>query len=463
MSDYEFWKELGTIFDAVLSYQRKNVEFNKRFISPWVQLGNVFDQSGSAAERIRGLRQAAEIAPRDAQNWSDLGDALYQAAQFDEAVEAYKKSIALDPLNGRTASNLALAFAAQGNYDEAIPLYRESIELLTEPNEKAVAWNRLGDAHRKAGDYGNAVLAFHKADQLNAEGEVPEAQAGQVVDPPTLAESAAVEENKKAAAESATPEAAGESQPEAAVSEETVSAGAESNLPAAEPEQVAEVADASTVELANVDAAGSGEAPAPSEPAQAAAASEAVASETPGAGQAASAYDEYLNDNLEPIRISAGEPDETRVEPEAQTETEAVAGLEGAAESGEQNAHIWNELANVYLNSGRYEEAIPAYIKAVRLDPNFGWAHSNLGMAYMFRGQNAEAAVHFQRSIEVFTDNKDKAVSWNRLGNLYRKQNDYDNAIAAYQMADELDPQSASLSLRSRFHLLGSLPEPVPV
>jgi len=35
--------------------------------------------------------------------------------------------------------------------------------------------------------------------------------------------------------------------------------------------------------------------------------------------------------------------------------------------------------------------------------------------------------------------------------------NDYNNAIAAYQTADELDPENATLSLRSSFGLLGNL------
>ena len=43
MSELEFWKDLGNIFDAVLNYQKKNVEFNNRFINPWIRLGNIFD------------------------------------------------------------------------------------------------------------------------------------------------------------------------------------------------------------------------------------------------------------------------------------------------------------------------------------------------------------------------------------------------------------------------------------
>jgi tetratricopeptide (TPR) repeat protein len=67
-----------------------------------------------------------------------------------------------------------------------------------------------------------------------------------------------------------------------------------------------------------------------------------------------------------------------------------------------------------------------------------------------------EAILLYQRSIELFKSDKDKAVSWNRLGNVYRRINDYENAIASYQRADELDPDNTTLSLQSRFSLLGN-------
>lgn len=36
MSEFEFWKDIGNISDAILSYQKKNAEFNNRFINPWI-------------------------------------------------------------------------------------------------------------------------------------------------------------------------------------------------------------------------------------------------------------------------------------------------------------------------------------------------------------------------------------------------------------------------------------------
>jgi tetratricopeptide (TPR) repeat protein len=121
-----------------------------------------------------------------------------------------------------------------------------------------------------------------------------------------------------------------------------------------------------------------------------------------------------------------------------------------------KNAHVWNELGNVYFNRGAVEDAIIAYSKAIELDRLFAWPYSNLALAYVQKGSFAEAMLLYQRSIELFKNDKDKAISWNRLGNVYRRLNDYDNAIAAYQRADELDPDNSTIYLQSRFSLLGS-------
>ena len=86
------------------------------------------------------------------------------------------------------------------------------------------------------------------------------------------------------------------------------------------------------------------------------------------------------------------------------------------------------------------------------------WAHGNKSSRQsILLEKYAEAVLLYQRSIELFASDKDKAVTWNRLGNVYRRLNDYDNAIACYQRADELDPNNATLSQRLRFSLLGSL------
>jgi tetratricopeptide (TPR) repeat protein len=178
------------------------------------------------------------------------------------------------------------------------------------------------------------------------------------------------------------------------------------------------------------------------------------------------AYEEYLKDNNEPVNILQAQSDEQPAPSEASPAapvTKVDASGEVRMEMDTKNAHAWNELGNVYYNTGAFDDATLAYSKAIELDRGFAWPYSNLALTYVQKNRFAEAILLYQRSIELFTSDKDKAISWNRLGNVYRRMNDYDNAICAYQRADDLDPDNTTLSLQSRFSLLGSFAmEPKP-
>jgi tetratricopeptide (TPR) repeat protein len=113
------------------------------------------------------------------------------------------------------------------------------------------------------------------------------------------------------------------------------------------------------------------------------------------------------------------------------------------------DASKWNEEGNACFNRGAFDEAIAAYNKAVQLDPLFGSPYSNLALTYLNQGQNAEAILLFQKSIDLLHSDAEKAISWNGLGNAYRRINDYPNARAAYRKAAELDPSTAGIRDRA--------------
>lgn len=120
------------------------------------------------------------------------------------------------------------------------------------------------------------------------------------------------------------------------------------------------------------------------------------------------------------------------------------------------NAQVWLELGNLFFKSASYIEAVEAYTNAVKMDPDSGWAYSNLAMSLVFQGKYKDAIPVYMKSIELFADDKDKATSWNRLGNVYRKLNDQENAAKAYQTAVILSDEKTNLLTRARFSLLGN-------
>jgi len=73
-------------------------------------------------------------------------------------------------------------------------------------------------------------------------------------------------------------------------------------------------------------------------------------------------------------------------------------------------------------------------------------------------GNFQEAISLYKKSLDLLKNDQEKAITWFRLGNAYRQNNDYRGATAAYRQADALDPENALSLKRSNFELLSNIP-----
>lgn len=251
--------------------------------------------------------QLGMLESRDPKVWNSKGNIHFQDQDYENAIAAYNKSIELDRSFGWPYGNLAHTYLQMGKYAEAILLYQKSASLLEKKEEKAAAWNALGNIYRHLNEYENALHAYQKADECDPQ----------------------------------------------------------------------------------------------------------------GAGQ----RDRQDLSSLEP---------------------------------NSHSAQVWLELGNLFFKSGLYKEAAGAYGNAVKIDPTSAWAQSNLAMSLVYLGKYREAASIYLKSIDLFETDTEKAITWNRLGNVYRKMNDEYNARKAYQNAVSLSNEKASLLTRTRFSLLGN-------
>jgi peroxin-5 len=80
----------------------------------------------------------------------------------------------------------------------------------------------------------------------------------------------------------------------------------------------------------------------------------------------------------------------------------ALASTVAGTVNSEQNLHLlWNRLGATLANSGRSEEAIHAYERALELRPNFVRARYNLGVSCINMGVLPEAAGHLLGALEM--------------------------------------------------------------
>ncbi len=114
-------------------------------------------------------------------------------------------------------------------------------------------------------------------------------------------------------------------------------------------------------------------------------------------------------------------------------------------------ADVYNMLGIIFNLNGKLKEAIRAFGKAVKLNPGYMEAATNLAVTYNDIGQyekaknaldKARESSHFKTLKEM--ENKlikSKLSNMHaQIGNLYVDVNDYDSAIEEYQKALKLQP-----------------------
>ncbi|MGZ6346209.1 MAG: tetratricopeptide repeat protein, partial [Anaerolineales bacterium] len=117
----------------------------------------------------------------------------------------------------------------------------------------------------------------------------------------------------------------------------------------------------------------------------------------------------------------------------------------------------WNEMGNLLINSKKFNEAIEAYKKAIETDPKNGQPYSNLGFIYYRMGKYDFAVLLYKKSIDLLSSPEDKAISWNMLGDAYRRLGDYGNALEAYKKSGENKPAVSPVMARARAALLENI------
>jgi eukaryotic-like serine/threonine-protein kinase len=98
-------------------------------------------------------------------------------------------------------------------------------------------------------------------------------------------------------------------------------------------------------------------------------------------------------------------------------------------------AHV--ALGSAYKVSGRTNDAIPEFQRALQLSPNSDEACRRLASTYMAVGNKTEAIVNFKKAIDA---NPNYWENHNQLGAAYLKLGDYGKALASFQKVAELAP-----------------------
>ncbi len=97
----------------------------------------------------------------------------------------------------------------------------------------------------------------------------------------------------------------------------------------------------------------------------------------------------------------------------------------------------YNNLGTALLKTGRVDEAVSQFDKALEIQPGYAVAHNNLGNAFLRLGRAADSYAHLQKALEFDPNN---AEAHNNMGNTLVQMGRADDAAAHYRKAVEIDP-----------------------
>jgi len=93
---------------------------------------------------------------------------------------------------------------------------------------------------------------------------------------------------------------------------------------------------------------------------------------------------------------------------------------------------VWNNIGECYRNMGLLDQAIRAYLKAIRINPGHVNFYKNLAFSYIRQNRPERAEEIFKKAITLGI--ADEFVFFG-LGEVYRSQGEPERAIAAYRKA----------------------------
>lgn len=122
---------------------------------------------------------------------------------------------------------------------------------------------------------------------------------------------------------------------------------------------------------------------------------------------------------------------------QSRTWADSISLFENAVTVTEKNETAHLNLGHAYNASGRRDEALLHYKKALQINPGNAGVYNNIGAILLRERKYADAIYHFKIALDI---DPTRSKTHNNLGNVYLKQNKYRKAVIHYREALKLNP-----------------------
>lgn len=144
---------------------KKALEIEPNDAYSYARLGFHYHRLQKYDEAIKAYNQATVLSPRDAISYASLGRVYTRLKQYDGAIKVLQKSLEIEPQNAETHLALSSAYLEAGNNEETIKASKQAI--LYRSKDTAIAYNNIGYAYQRLGQYGESASALKQAIELN--------------------------------------------------------------------------------------------------------------------------------------------------------------------------------------------------------------------------------------------------------------------------------------------------------
>ena len=111
---------------------------------------------------------------------------------------------------------------------------------------------------------------------------------------------------------------------------------------------------------------------------------------------------------------------------------EAITCYNYALQIEDNDARVWNNLGNAYLEIEKNLDAIKSFKKAIELDDEYPEAHYSISLVYESMSQYKSAIQHLEEALKFKSQNK---VILNRLAGLCFGTGDFNRAASPWYNA----------------------------
>ncbi|HKZ43695.1 MAG TPA: tetratricopeptide repeat protein [Anaerolineales bacterium] len=349
------------------------------FAHPWIGLGNIYNSQNQTEAAISAYQKAIDLDRHLALPWINIGSLFEKLNRLDDAAQAFQNAFDLDPTNPVTWNAQGKIYMNTGCFDEAVCAFEKSIDL-----DHGNGWSyvNLAQTYVCKGKYDEAIKLYHQSIRLfktRTEKAITWSKLGNIYQLKNDIQNAIAA--KKIALE-------------------------------LDPDN--EHLKNELFEIHN----------------------SLKSSSEPGDPNS------YPLPEMEHIALGRFLQGSTLVNQGLNGSINIGPEVTYPQDSSPNSAFTWNEIGNKHLNKMELGKAKRAYQKAIELDEHYGWPYANLASISVKQERFEKALPLYHQSLRHLKTRWEKAVIWNRLGNIYRKQNDFKKAIQAHRKALELDPKN---------------------